>query len=104
MALLAEFRRCAVSWWCQDRVRVAPREGRWLRLQPGAVVFLEGVAVLVRSRREHLLQRSVVYELDSDPAPCALRVRVGGDVGDVCLKLLRGGRWRVVAEPEVSMG
>lgn len=39
------------DWWQVDRVRISPREGRLLRLQPGDLLRLEGMTVTVIARR-----------------------------------------------------
>ena len=40
----------ARSWWRHDRIRVSPREGRLLRLQPGDLLQIDGLQVEVLSR------------------------------------------------------
>lgn len=35
------------DWWQVDRVRISPREGRLLRLQPGDLLQLEGMTVTI---------------------------------------------------------
>lgn len=39
--LLNDMARLVASWWRIDRVRISPREGRLLRLQPPCVVVVE---------------------------------------------------------------
>ncbi len=38
------------AWWRQDRIRSSPREGKLLRLAPGAILYIAGRTVEVETR------------------------------------------------------
>lgn len=38
------------AWWRQDRIRSSPREGKLLRLAPGAILCIAGRTIEVESR------------------------------------------------------
>lgn len=40
-SLRAGLSYCVQTWWNKDRVRVSPREGRLLRVDAGAILFIE---------------------------------------------------------------
>lgn len=60
----AELRRLIRAWWSDDRIRVSPREGRLLRLEPGDVVVVRGCAAEIRARteRRELVPPRVCYD------------------------------------------
>ena len=47
---MRELVRVFHSWWRTDRIRVSRDEGRLLRLDPGAVIALEGCRLLITRR------------------------------------------------------
>jgi hypothetical protein len=60
------------SWWVGDRVRIAPTEGRLLRLQPPCLLLIGDQPARVCRRRVHGLRviyfcRTIVGQ-DSNPA------------------------------------
>jgi hypothetical protein len=44
------------TWWASDRIRISPREGRLLRLAPGALLGIEGEMLEVTQRTVHDLR------------------------------------------------
>src|SRR5258708_6977634 len=68
-------------WWRIDRLRVSPREGELLRLQPGCVLTVNGIPAEVRGRIV-LHERDgprVVYECQTEQGPARLEVSCPGD-------------------------
>ncbi len=75
--------RLAQSWWRADRVRVAAREGRILRLRPPAVILLaeRQVEVHARSVIHGELGTLVVYDCQTSTGPAQIRATIfGADV------------------------
>jgi hypothetical protein len=70
--------RLVKSWWRDDRIRVSPREGRLLRLQPPCKLLIHGnpVQVLARIRRPQGSDdvASVVYSCWTPSGPGELLV------------------------------
>ena len=62
------------SWWCVDRIRASPREGRLLRLFPGSAVTIHGTTLEIVQRvvRETPRGPLVCYETCSDEGTCQL--------------------------------
>ncbi|MEX0702523.1 MAG: hypothetical protein WD069_10555 [Planctomycetales bacterium] len=52
MTLFRELRRLFHAWWCVDRIRISPREGRLLVLRPGDMVSVKARTAEIRTRRE----------------------------------------------------
>lgn len=65
-------------WWSCDRIRVSPREGRLLRLNPGDFLLIAGESACVLERR--VAQESVHYLCDTAYGDCDLEVGANGDV------------------------
>ncbi len=63
------------DWWRIDRVRISPREGRLLRLQPGDLLQLEGMTVTVIARQVYPRR---VYPRRVDPDASGVRYRCEG--------------------------
>lgn len=38
------------AWWYRDQIRCSPREGKLLRLAPGAILCVSGITVEVETR------------------------------------------------------
>lgn len=74
--------RCALldllsSWWRVDRIRVSPREGELLRLEPGSVIAVKGVGVEIRTKRS--TGSGVTYDCQTDDGPAQLEVGLSDD-------------------------
>jgi hypothetical protein len=67
------------DWWQVDRVRISPREGCLLRLQPGDVLQLEGLTVTVIAR-----------EIDPDESGVRYRCEGAGSTGELRVALDAG--------------
>ena len=66
------------AWWRVDRIRISPREGRLLGLEPGAVLQIgETRAVVVRRRPlpGHRGSAAVVYECQTRTGTAVLHAR-----------------------------
>ena len=63
-------------WWKVDRVRISPREGRLLRLEPPCLLRLGGLWAQVVGREVATggAGPSVVYRLNADAGSAVLRV------------------------------
>ncbi len=68
------------SWWLVDRVRVAPREGRLLRLRPPCLIQVRSQTVEVLRRQVGQTANGpyVVYYCHNGLSPCQLWVRLVG--------------------------
>jgi hypothetical protein len=65
------------SWWRVDRVRISPREGALLRLQPPCVLEIGNHRVEVVARRETKEEQTVVvYNCNTDQGPATLRINL----------------------------
>ncbi|MBI4604553.1 MAG: hypothetical protein HY721_21535 [Planctomycetes bacterium] len=75
--LLRSLADLLLAWWCADRVRASPREGRLLRLEPGSVLRVAGRPAAVVGRRvgETAEGPYVAYECECESGPAALVVR-----------------------------
>ena len=68
------------AWWRVDRVRVSPREGRLLRLEPPCFLIVDGrlAEVLGREQDPSVDGRLVVYSCLTDSGRGELRVALHG--------------------------
>lgn len=71
-------RRLTRDWWRRDRVRVAPGEGRLLRLQPPCYLWIAGRPAEVFNRRLDAERAGLVYDCLVDGEHAELRVRFTG--------------------------
>lgn len=86
------------DWWRIDRVRISPREGRLLRLQPGDLLRLEGMTVTVTDRVVDPDVCGVHYRCEG--AGFTGELRVGLDAGrqaDEVVWSRQGGQQRLPA-------
>lgn len=63
-----------VHWFCSDRIRISPTQGRLLGLSSGDRLVI-GNEVYRVSSRSHERQR-VLYELHNEDGTCTLRVPI----------------------------
>src|SRR5260221_14778876 len=81
-------------WWRTDRVRISPREGELLRLQPGCVLTVNGVPAEVRVRmvvHERDTRRGS-YQCQTELGPAILEVHCADGGGAFDIVLAGGGR------------
>jgi hypothetical protein len=63
------------SWWQVDRVRISPREGALLRLQPPCLLMIGNQRVEVLARKEPGEEKTVVvYNCNTGQGPATLRI------------------------------
>jgi hypothetical protein len=63
------------SWWQVDRVRISPREGALLRLQPPCLLMIGDQRVEVLTRKEPEEEKTAVfYTCLTDQGPATLRI------------------------------
>ena len=74
--MFRDLARLLRSWWRCDRIRVAPREGRLLRLNPRDRLIVRGVAATIvrRTLKEIGGEPVVDYDCDSDTGRLVMRV------------------------------
>ncbi len=77
---VARWVRLLRSWWQADRVRISPREGRLLRLEPPCIVRIGGRYAQVLHRRTGQTPEGpyVCYECEVDDQPAQLWVEPVG--------------------------
>ncbi len=93
-------------WWRADRIRVSPREGRLLRLQPGDMLLIDGEPAVVSARQmlRDLGDARIRYCCNGPADAFKLTVRQTSD--GVVIGIHRGGRvWRLAdSDVEVFLG
>jgi hypothetical protein len=93
------------SWWRVDRIRVSPREGRLLSLEPPCVVF-------ITSRPAQVVERIAPDPTASDPS-VTYRCRTSTGPAELCVRLTgprelhitwrESNRERAIPESEVTL-
>ena len=102
--LVTDLWRLVQSWWNVDRIRVSPREGRLLRLQPPCILLVEGCPVEVLSRILGQSTRglTIAYECRSAAGACRLTVQPAGNSTPE-VTWFASGVERLIAEHEVEV-
>jgi hypothetical protein len=97
--------RLVSRWWQADRPRVAPREGRLLRIQPGAIVRIDSRVAEVVRRTVGEDQRGpyVVYHCQSGDQASDLRVVPWGTNGHYQLSWIREETARELTDDDVEV-
>jgi hypothetical protein len=95
--------RLVGDWWRVDRVRVSPREGRLLRLQPPCLLVICERIVEIRERRLDPSGSWVVYQCHTFPAAGFLWARPGASPLYPRLLWLEGGVFRELTSEEVDV-
>lgn len=80
--LFRAVRRLVQSWWNCDRIRVSPREGNFLRTQPGDFLIVAGTPIEVVSRTVH--ERPTGFDL-------RLQYREGSEIATLRIHLTLEG-------------
>ncbi|HUG91456.1 MAG TPA: hypothetical protein VML55_11510 [Planctomycetaceae bacterium] len=103
MQLLASIVRLIRSWWRVDRIRISAAEGRLLRLEPGALLTIDGQPVEVVERRapQQPDQTLIEYDCRTAAAPCRLFVRQSAAGGGTTVEWRRGDNVARLDELEV---
>jgi hypothetical protein len=91
-------------WWIADRIRISPREGRLLRLNPGSFLLIAGEPARILERNAE--QGCVRYVCSTATGVCNVIVRPRGDVL-VCQgnaeRLLNDEQVEAIPDPACSM-
>jgi hypothetical protein len=86
--LVRRLGRLLHSWWRRDCIRVSPREGRLLALDPPCILIIgnDRVEVVARVRGPPGRQARVMYHcrVRAGPAELHVRMREGARGCDVC--------------------
>jgi hypothetical protein len=102
--LVIDFWKLTRSWWNVDRIRVSPREGRLLRLQPPCYLLIDGrpAEVLARTLAQGDSGWTVSYECRTADGDGNLTVRMIGDsTSDVVWTT--DGVERLIASDEIEV-
>jgi len=91
------------SWWQRDRVRVSPREGWMLRLEPPCFLRLGGVMVEVLGRRVLRLADELVIVYDCTPGTEAWQLSIKPGQPRLQLTLFQAGTQRSLVEEDVEV-
>ncbi len=93
------------DWWRADRVRVSPREGELLRLQPACLVTIDGRPVEVLGRQEVQSDRAngVRYECRTEEGPAHLDVRFSEIAGRLEIGWSMSGRIEALLEHQIEI-
>jgi hypothetical protein len=93
------------GWWRADRVRISPREGELLRLQPVCLVTIAGRPVEVLRRQEvvTLQTRGVRYECRTEAGPAHLDIRLRESASrlEICWSVF--GRIEALPEHQIEI-
>ena len=82
------------GWWRTDQVRISPREGELLRMQPGCLFTVRGVPAQVRTR--HIAQTAgVQYDCETENGSAILEVCLSHSAVELDI------RWMVFGWTEV---
>jgi hypothetical protein len=86
-------------WWTRDRIRIAPGEGRLLRLKVSSIIAIEGEVLEVQQRfvDKTGCDPTIIYPCWSSAGPCELRVSFDEVV------LQRGGQMHRLTEEDVEV-
>jgi hypothetical protein len=70
-------------WWQSDRIRISPREGELLRLQPRGLLLIGDQRVRIESRRvmSGRAPARVIYECSGENGPATLQVELLQELG-----------------------
>jgi hypothetical protein len=76
LQLLRALSGLIAGWWRSDRIRISPREGELLRLQPGSILMVNGIVAEIRSRAVIHASRGngVHYECQTEHGSARLKV------------------------------
>jgi hypothetical protein len=93
------------AWWRADRVRVSPREGRLLRLEPPCFLIIEGrlAEVLGRERETGAGGRTIVYACLTDSGPGELRVSLPDPGRRLEVKWVNAAGEKTLSEEEITV-
>ena len=93
------------AWWRADRVRISPREGALLRLQPVCLVMIAGrpVEVLGRQEVQTTGAHGVRYECRTEEGPAHLDVRFCENAGRLEIGWSVFGRIEALLEHQIEI-
>jgi hypothetical protein len=93
------------DWWRADRVRISPREGELLRLQPICLAMIEGRLVEVLGRQEVQSDQahSVRYECRTEEGPAHLEVRFSENTGRLEIGWSISDRSEALSEHQIEI-
>jgi len=93
------------AWWRTDRVRISPREGRLLRLEPPCFLIIEGrlAEVLGRKQVSGGERPAVSYSCLTDHGPGELVVAVPERGSRLQVKWLDAEGERTLGEEEIPV-
>jgi hypothetical protein len=93
------------DWWRADRVRISPREGELLRLQPVCLVMIGGrpVEVLGRQEVQNDQATSVRYECRTEEGPAHLDVRFSENSSRLEIGWSKSGRIEALLEHQIEI-
>jgi hypothetical protein len=78
---MPDFLQRLLAWWHRDAIRVSPREGRLLRLQPPCIINIDEHEILVEKRTvaDHPQGAQVIYDghIRSNRRATSLTIAVG---------------------------
>ena len=65
------------QWWYADRIRISPREGRLLRIEPGAVLRIGNylLEIITRGTGDDPIGPFVAYYSEGESLSCVLVAR-----------------------------
>lgn len=93
------------AWWRTDRIRISPREGELLRLIPGSVFSVFGVAAQVRTRCVIQADEGdiVQYECETDSGLARLDVWLDHSPGDPRIQWSISGRSNTLHAQQIEV-
>ena len=96
--------RALRSWWRADRIRVPPREGQLLRLQPGWILILDGCPVEVLERCVcQAAGTEVTYHCAGERASAELRVAAMDRGRRAAARWQGEGTARILSEEQIEI-
>jgi len=89
------------TWWRVDRIRVSPREGELLRLEPGQLIAVKGACVEICTKRN--TESGVAYECQTDNGPARLEVQCSDNASSYNMFWSTGGLSQALEAHEIEV-
>lgn len=100
--MIRQIYQLVLGWWTSDRIRVPPAEGRFLRINPGDLLTLEGTEVEVLARYASEGQ-SLCLRCRTEAGLAELHVTISSDRGLPELVWNEFGKSRLLSVHDVQV-
>jgi hypothetical protein len=95
--------RLLCSWWRADRIRVSPRAGELLRLEPPCCLHVSGQYAQILDRGTRVGGSTVIYRCGTRGEPGTLIVKFDSSTSMVAVEWRQGGQVTQLAAADVEV-